>query len=88
MRYTASGSKPECEHPPYVYGGTYIDWHMITRGAEKNGPDDTFVTEKIIGIVDLPLSLTADTVLLPISIPKEIERKEKCKHCQNINITE
>jgi uncharacterized protein YceK len=87
MRYTASGAKPACKQPPYVYGGTYIDWYMITRGVDDSGPDDTLVTEKIIGVVDLPLSVIADSVLLPVSIPMEMNRKNKCEHCEDLNIT-
>ncbi len=57
----------------YIYGGTYTDVKIIQSGFTYGKPTDV-----VLGIVDIPFSMVADTMMLPIAIPKEIERKKHC----------
>lgn len=50
-----------------VYGGTALNIAAISDGDLL-----------IYGIVDFPFSLVGDTLLLPFSIPMELDRKEYC----------
>lgn len=59
--------------PPGIYGGTEMDIIVIYLGAKTMGtPLDCGalnVLAVVGGLVDLPFSFVADTVLLPLTIP-------------------
>ena len=57
----------------YIYGGTTTDIALLVVslvGVETGAGGR--VAMGIYSIVDLPLSLVADTLILPISIPRQI----------------
>ncbi len=61
------------ENDPTIYGGTQIDLLLIYGGSKLlDSPLDCgglALLALVGGIIDLPFSLVADTVLLPITIP-------------------
>ena len=66
-----------------VYVGTRIDAVMATLPfrkefwTEKSGPGDIRLVAWIIGVVDLPLSLAMDTILLPYTISHDSRLENK-----------
>ncbi len=61
--------KQEClsgKHLPYVYSGTIVNIRCLAEGG-------------FFFVLDIPFSLVADTVLLPVSIPMEVDYQRKCK---------
>jgi uncharacterized protein YceK len=69
---------------PKVYGGTKVDMALISGDL---GPDaDPDEVRKIdgaamsgaacCGLVDLPLSFVADTVMLPVTVPMSLTRSK------------
>ncbi len=66
FRFAFDDDPSSCEMPPYVYGGTFINGSFIIGYL---GP------EMIpFGVVDLPFSLVGDTLLLPVSIPLQVNK--------------
>jgi uncharacterized protein YceK len=63
--------KKEQEDTSWIYSGTHFDykcfWHPEYRG--------TYSIERLC-LIDLPLSLAADTLILPVTIPLQIFRKK------------
>ncbi len=57
---------------PFIYGGTAFDVAVVVDAAtvEANDPGGIMV----MLVVDLPFSLVADTVLLPLTIYQQIDR--------------
>lgn len=54
---------------PAVFGGVRLDAKLL---ALTGGKEPTMIG---LVLLDLPLSLTLDTLLLPFSIPNEIEER-------------
>ena len=66
------GQDPDVSPCGIVYLGTLMDFALaITGGVGPCSGDG--VAEHALGIIDLPLSLAADTALLPLTIPETIE---------------
>jgi uncharacterized protein YceK len=67
-------------HPASIYGGTRCDLKFAqvftTQAAEERPPGwrVSWATGVCMVAIDLPLSIAADTVLLPITIPCELAR--------------
>jgi uncharacterized protein YceK len=65
-----------------VYGGTRVDAALVAEGfapdadaAKKNNVErPVLVWEACCGLIDLPLSMVADTVLLPITVPLAVQK--------------
>lgn len=60
--------------PRYMYKGVIIDAGWIVNGALDVDP-----LMFVKGLVDLPFSLTADTILFPVSTGREFLAKGECK---------
>ncbi len=67
---------------PRVYGGTVLDLGMITHPVhglpEQELPFPGFAL--VFGLVDLPFSFVADTLLLPITIPEQTALNRRSSH--------
>ena len=58
----------------YIYGGVLTDCTMISKGFSSTNP------AKIgFGVIDMPFSFLADTLMLPISIKEDIRRQNVCE---------
>ncbi len=55
---------------PYIYGGTTFDVAVVVDAAKADGPGGIAA----LLVFDLPFSLVADTVLLPLTIYQQIDR--------------
>jgi uncharacterized protein YceK len=72
------GSTDGCK----IYGGTQLDATLISEGmasdseaAKKNNLEPpVLVWEACCGLVDLPFSFLADTVMLPLTVPLTVQR--------------
>jgi uncharacterized protein YceK len=72
------GSTDGCK----IYGGTQLDATLISEGmasdseaAKKNNLEPpVLVWEAGCGLVDLPFSFIADTVMLPLTVPLTVQR--------------
>ena len=67
--------------PTATYGGTISDVYYIYRAGAvlfKNQPPEASLTVFVIAAVDLPFSMIFDTVLLPMSIPRDLIRIANC----------
>lgn len=64
------GGNP-CELTSYIYGGVVGDAFLVAS-AVKSGEVDETVIFLIYGLVDIPLSAVADTIILPIAIYRTI----------------
>jgi uncharacterized protein YceK len=65
---------------PQVYSGTRRDLSII-----PNALLNFSVGGLLIGVVDLPFSLLADTVILPVTIPKDAERTRKLEEEKRVD---
>lgn len=63
------GTVTNLVNEPSVYGGTRLDISWIRDSSRT----DTV----ILGVVDLPLSLVGDTLLLPLTFPLQYFRTHK-----------
>jgi uncharacterized protein YceK len=78
----ATGANLGAEDGCKVYGGTRLDATLVAEGfspdagvAKKNNLEHpVLVWEGCCGLIDLPLSMIADTVLLPITVPLALQR--------------
>jgi len=68
MRYAFDDDPTSCDMPPYIYGGTTLNVMALGEG------EAWIIT---YGLIDLPFSLVADTLLLPVSIPMQINNSVK-----------
>src|SRR5262245_21668915 len=59
-------------HGPYVYSGTRYD-----AGLLGNGLVDLNMWTMMFALCDIPFSFLADTVMLPVTIPRDSARSEK-----------
>jgi len=71
---------------PYVYGGIVLTWKEIREeiAAPDSGGHSISFGQLLILIspVDVPLTLAADTVLLPVATTIDIHRRCKCERIQ------
>jgi uncharacterized protein YceK len=78
------GAKDGCK----VYGGTRVDAALVSQGfgpypdtAKSEGIEHAaLVWAGFCGLADMPLSLVADTVLLPITVPVAASRPAADSH--------
>jgi len=60
-----------------VYGGILVDAQAVRKGWEWKTPDPQWMRIfSLIWIFDFPLSLVADTLTLPITIPVVLFRED------------
>ena len=69
MAYQEGGPDPDWPLP-YIYGGTSFDVVMVVGGA-TSGNEASILT---LMVFDLPFSVVADTILLPLTIYQQIDR--------------
>ena len=95
MVYAIDGvAKDKCRAEiPFTYGGTNVDVRLIANpyfiksaeppfGDEAFGRRTTFGTRvgmTMLGLIDLPFSLIADTVLVPFSVSYDLKRRKECR---------
>jgi|SRR6516162_7696486 uncharacterized protein YceK len=61
----------------HIYGGVQNDARMIGHPYRQNNEqEDYFFPLVLFGILDMPLSFAADTVLLPVTITIVLTRPE------------
>jgi uncharacterized protein YceK len=78
----ATGANLGAQDGCTVYGGTRLDATLVAEGfspdadvSRKNNLEHpVLVWEGCCGLIDMPLSLIADTVLLPITVPVAVGR--------------
>jgi hypothetical protein len=81
MNFSGNAGEKPCE----LFGGTKLDAAVISifptaLGIEKSdphpilgkGPESLYLA--CMGLVDLPFSLVADTLALPVTVPAHIKR--------------
>lgn len=66
-----------CPTLPYLYGGTVIDWHLLSGNDQGSTFEGSSGPVRVLGLLDMPLSAVADTVLLPVSIPLQIRQNRR-----------
>jgi uncharacterized protein YceK len=59
-----------------IYGGVKLDANNIYYGPPGNGVVNMYPVCCLISIIDIPLSLVADTLLLPYTVTKTIRGRE------------
>jgi uncharacterized protein YceK len=67
-----------------VYGGTRLDATLISEGFSSDSPAaktagierPILACEGLCGLVDLPLSVVADTVVLPVTVPISLNHSQ------------
>lgn len=67
--FDLTGRDPPCSGGRQIYGGMLLDIDYMEAGGLA-----TFFF-----LLDLPLSFVADTLLLPITIPRELESNERSR---------
>lgn len=77
MRYAFDDAPHLCPSAPYVYGGVHVDLALINSRDAISGVEGQLITASF-GILDLPFSAVVDTLLLPISIPKQSAQEVRC----------
>lgn len=81
----AASGNIAAEGGPKVYGGTKVDMALISGNlGEDADPDEVKRIERsamawaaCCGLVDLPLSFVADTVMLPVTVPLALRRSRE-----------
>ena len=74
---SAFGNK-QCSFPPYIYGGVVTDVFLLSsifvydEDSHPLGHAMGSVATVAYVVVDFPLSLVADTIILPVSIYRDI----------------
>ncbi|QKX17646.1 YceK/YidQ family lipoprotein [Microbulbifer sp. YPW1] len=78
LRYTHNIEHKKC-HPNnnYIYGGVTADLALMCSAVQQENPLKMLFIPVIA--LDLPLSAVADTVLLPVSIPKQKKIEKECE---------
>jgi uncharacterized protein YceK len=56
---------------PWVYSGTFFDYHCFWHPLMK-GTDNV----ELFCLIDIPLSVVADTIILPVTIPLQVSNKK------------
>jgi uncharacterized protein YceK len=73
---------PWCgSHIPRVYAGTIGDALLATNGLPDRGgwlPHDIPWQWRVAALLDIPLSLAADTAVLPVAVPLELRDSVMC----------
>lgn len=68
-------------NPTATYGGAIADVYFISAAvaqlADEDPPEAT-LTILVLATADLPFSFLLDTVLIPVSIPRDVIRIAKC----------
>ncbi len=60
-----------------IYGGVQNDARMVGHPYRQNAEqEDYFFPLVLLGVLDMPLSFAADTVLLPVTITIALTRTE------------
>jgi uncharacterized protein YceK len=62
-----STEKRDWQEEPWIYSGTYFDYKCFYH-PEYRGTNNV----ELLCLIDLPLSLAADTLILPVTIPLQI----------------
>ena len=78
LRYTHNMETKKC-HPNnnYIYGGVTADLALMCLAVQQENPLKMLLIPVIA--FDLPISAVADTVLLPVSIPKQRKIEKECE---------
>lgn len=78
---TLSSERRPCKSN-LIYSGTAFDYDLVTRWWAGDGGSIIALMALLaipFGLIDLPLSLTADTMVLPATAPKQIREDRRCK---------
>ena len=59
---------------PWIYSGTYFDYHCFWHPETKK-----IDNAELFCLYDIPLSVVADTVILPVTIPLQFSSKKTDK---------
>lgn len=75
MRHAFDDNPDSCDMPPYVYGGTALDWHFVTGPGQGKGYEKGDLVMRAFGLINLPFSLLGDTILLPVLCLCRLKKK-------------
>ena len=70
-----------CSPPHYVYKGVLVDGYTIYTTTTPQDQEMSLsyrLSLVVLALVDLPLSATVDTLILPITIPFEVKAWIDC----------
>jgi len=71
------GSIVDMSTEQHIYGGVQNDARMVGHPYLPNSePEEYFFPLLILGVLDMPLSFAADTVLLPVTVTIALTRSE------------
>jgi uncharacterized protein YceK len=66
------------------YGGTQVDASLMSQGFAQDTDDKDQALERPVvvwagccGLVDMPFSIIADTLMLPVTVPSTLSRPGK-----------
>lgn len=71
----------DCVRKPFIYHGTWFDLNLVANGFLRTG-DSADLPGRIgwaaLGLIDLPISATVDTMMLPLGIYDVGQRTVRC----------